>query len=74
MKKLKPIKMDYIELRVCDWLDYLKNFGHSEHTPNSPFLILSKGIPIKPILKGSLNQAGSTSLNLILSDNIKLVL
>ena len=30
--KIRPIKIDYIELRACDWLHHLKNFGHSEHT------------------------------------------
>jgi hypothetical protein len=35
MTKIQPIKMDYIELRACDWLHYLKNFGHSEHTPGN---------------------------------------
>ena len=34
MTKIQPIKMDYIELRACDWLHYLKNVGHSEHTRN----------------------------------------
>jgi hypothetical protein len=32
MTKIRLIKMNYIELRACDWLHYLKNVGHSEHT------------------------------------------
>ena len=34
MTKIQPNKMNYIELRACDWLHYLKNFGHFEHTRN----------------------------------------
>ena len=42
MTKIRLIKMDYIELRACDWLHYLKNVGHSEHTHTNTIITCTK--------------------------------